>query len=189
MTNHPTPPPAAQTREPLLPCPFCGSVLIELAPVRDGAMAICATCGASARAAFHGPHNDTHKRAIAAWNKRATPAERAGDAALVERLRALSKAHGVYDDGEDDNRIVAFFDSKRDRDAALDAWRSGDDAILAALTPSAPGSGTGWNEAIEAADAAVLALVHPNNRHHLMQDLRASNVLAAIRAALGGAEK
>jgi hypothetical protein len=89
-----TPPPAAQTRAPLLPCPFCNEALV-LSTMRTSAEEtqwwahrdpLHSKCYA---AGFMIDVDDAEE--IAAWNKRATPAERAGDAALgVEaKMRAL----------------------------------------------------------------------------------------------------
>lgn len=58
----------------VLSCPHCsGSAVAH--PVRDGVRVVCTGCGASGPSEFHGPATipSSTERAIAAWNRRASP--------------------------------------------------------------------------------------------------------------------
>lgn len=56
-------------------CPGCGKTNAKTRHIRDGRQAICPDCCWEGPPAFHGPDGweNTDKRAIEAWNTRASP--------------------------------------------------------------------------------------------------------------------
>ena len=76
----------------LLPCPFCGK-RARTHYIRDGRQAYCTVCHAGGPPVFHGPLGvrETEELAIAAWNRRATPA------ALIREAEARGRMAGIED--------------------------------------------------------------------------------------------
>lgn len=84
--------------EKLLPCPFCGAENVALWHANNQWRAGCAACGAST-----GPdrNNRTKDAAIAAWNRRASPAPSAGVVdALVSELWSVIQRREYATPGE-----------------------------------------------------------------------------------------
>jgi hypothetical protein len=75
-----------------------------------------------------------------------TPAERAGDAALVDAIQWARQHIEISDAYAQNTKAMTGETSKVHGETSIYLR-----TLLAALTPAAPGSGTGWNEAIEAA--------------------------------------
>lgn len=69
------------------PCPFCGSSDVKVGFIRDGLQVRCQNqdCGAEGAAAYHGPNNDTEKRALCLWNTRVYAPVEAGKAGEIKR--------------------------------------------------------------------------------------------------------
>lgn len=116
-------------------CPFCNSEHVTDRYVRDGRQMFCIGCGASVAPSYHGPNNDTLKRAREAWNRRAS----LNAVPEVEVVKALKSARAAYeaaipdgawyrDGGETDIPIRAAITAYLSVQAG---WRSmaGDDVL------------------------------------------------------------